>query len=188
MELQRALQSRRSWKWSWRKRWQGRGCPWRERYNMAELPGESPAWKGGARSLWEGVLGKKSRATWGHLGGSVGGEPDSWVQLRSWSHSSWVRALRWALYSAQSLLGVLPLPLSLPLPHLSLSLSPSLSLKINKLQKKLAGWYLLPSEIFSKTYITHEWIWDLGSSSGVIIKCWAFAASGLQQCLHATNI
>ena len=53
----------------------------------------------------------------GHMSGSVGQAPDSWIRLRSWSHSSW----DWAPYrglgfplslSAPPLLG---LPSSLPL-------------------------------------------------------------------------
>ena len=35
----------------------------------------------------------KKLTLWGHLSGSVGKASDSWFQLRSWSHSSWVRAL-----------------------------------------------------------------------------------------------
>ena len=55
------------------------------------------------------------------------------LQLRSWSRSSWVRALLWALcwqLGGWSLLRILCLPLSLPLPHLC-----SVSLCLSKISK-----------------------------------------------------
>ena len=51
----------------------------------------------------------------GHLGGSVGEASDSWFWLRSWSHSSWHRALHRALCWAWSHLEILSLSRSLSL-------------------------------------------------------------------------
>ena len=56
-----------------------------------------------------------------------------WFQLRSWTHGSWVPALRGALcwqLRAWSLLWILCLPLSLPLPH-----SCSVSFCLSKIKK-----------------------------------------------------
>ena len=55
-----------------------------------------------------------SKPAQGRLGASVGWASDSWFQLGSWSHGSWVWAPGPVHTDSTGLLGILSLPFSLP--------------------------------------------------------------------------
>ena len=99
---------------------------------------------------------------WETPGGSVSKASDSWFQLRSWSHGSWVQVPSWALCWQRGACLGFSVSLSLCLsPACALSLS--LSLKINKLalKKKEHEWAFIFTNastcVYFYVYILYSW-------------------------------
>ena len=109
------------------------------------------------------------------------------LQLRSWYHSSWVRALHRALCSqlrAWSLLQILCLPSSLSLPG---SLSHSLSLCLSKINKHRGAWVAQSVKRSTSAQVTISWSMSssLVSGSGLTAQSLEPASDSVSPSLSA---